>query len=184
MYMLKATEDGKKLMNRVCRSFVVCYMDYSLEIASSIIRVDDQEAFFNVLPLLRKAREIANEELIRKLGMPKEGFAGEMVFDGLEEDATIVEPYTYLSAIEKNRPLFTDKPVSVCVAVGIEESRPNHISPFVQFLGISTYQGWSFIYGALNKLISEHGTHLSHMELNLIDHTPVTKSVDDIVDAI
>ena len=172
MFIVKVKEDTELVINKICRSFIVCFIDYSLEIATSIVRVPNQDEFFNVLPLLKQVRKIAHNQLMKRLN------------DGIQELDKMEEPGLYLTTSEDNRDLISNKPVNICVVLGMEEVASNMIRPFIDIKGATTYKHWAFVHGAINKLISHGGNRLANMELDLIDDRTETKSTSEIMASI
>lgn len=183
MYIIKLQQYSDVLLNKISTSFIVLYTDRSLEVATCIIRVPNQDEFFNILPLLKQVRDLAKSQLILKPCESDQSTEYTKIYSYAyaEEDVTIKEPDINLTLKDNNRSFVSNKPVSLCVVIGVEQTQGNHIQPYFQITGVKNYQDWAFVYGATNKLISNHGDRLSNMELDLAESHEDTKTTDEIM---
>jgi len=182
MYIVKLQQYSDQLCNKISTSFIVLYADRSLEIATCIIRVPNQDEFFNILPLLKQVRDCAKERLT--LSVEDHTIEDNLVMSYIEEDVSIQEPDIHLTIKDDNRSLVSNKPTNLCVVIGVEQTKGNHIKPYFQIVGAKNYQDWAFIYGATNKLVSNHGDKLSNMELDLAESHEETKTTDEIMEEL
>jgi len=183
MYIIKLKQDTEQLCNKISTSFVMLYTNRTLEIAACIIRVPDQDEFFNILPLLKQVRDEAKNHL-QLLWNERGSRIGSIVYEYSEQDVELKEPDIYLTVKDDNTPFLSNKPVNLCVVMGVEQTKANHIRPYFQIVGAETYPDWAFVYGAANKLISTHGSKLSNMELDLTESHEVTRTTDDIMEEL
>jgi hypothetical protein len=186
MYIIKLQDYSDYICNKISTSFIVLYADRTLEIATCVIRIPNQDEFFNVLPLLKQVKDLAKAQLA--LGPCKSNKSTDEVkvysYEYAEQDIKIKDPEIRLTVLDDNRPLISNKPTNLCVVIGVEHTKGEHIKPYFQIAGADNYQDWSFIYGATNKLVSNHGDKLSSMELDLIESHEETKTADEIIEEL
>jgi len=182
MYLVKLTRDGTDLCNKVCRSLIAFYVDHTLEIATSIIRVPNQEEFFNMRPLLKKAEELAFERVnVTVKEEPEEG----VICWSLSEpqNVQVLETDMYLSIKQDNQDLIKLREANIVLLLGVERVAPNEILPFILMAGAKNYQDYAYIYGFANRLITQHGDKLSNMDMDMIEERD-QKSATDILEEL
>lgn len=155
------------------QAIFVAYHNTELDVKASVTRMPTQQDFFNMRPILIKAREFALDACSKYIGSsaPVDGW----VKAGYKNPEWLVK-------ISQDGKSLMSQYVNSCVILAMSEPKVGYIKPVFIFIGVDGYSEWATLYTALDKFLQDYDTRLAKLDIELNNEGARSETVsDDIV---